>query len=50
MLKCVYKDYSSLNRWKANKDLLSVTTHQQQGKTVSILLPGDVNPELIPSR
>jgi hypothetical protein len=28
----------------------SVMTHLQQGKMVSILLPGDVNPEPIPSR
>jgi hypothetical protein len=26
-LRCPYKDYSSLNRWQANRDLLSVTTH-----------------------
>jgi hypothetical protein len=26
MLKCPYKDYSSLNRWQANRDLLSVFT------------------------
>jgi hypothetical protein len=23
MLRCPYKDYSSLNRWQANRDLLS---------------------------
>jgi hypothetical protein len=39
-LQCPYKDYSSLNRWKANMDLLfaiyfSVTTHLRQGKKVS---------------
>jgi hypothetical protein len=43
-----YKDYSSLNRWQANKDLLSaiyfsVTTHLRQGKKVSILVPGDMH-------
>jgi hypothetical protein len=43
-----YKDYSSLNRWQANKDLLSaiyfsVTTHLRQGKKVSILMPGDMD-------
>jgi hypothetical protein len=25
-LQCPYKDYSSLDRWQANKDLLSVFT------------------------
>jgi hypothetical protein len=25
-LQCPYKDYSSLNRWQANRDLLSVFT------------------------
>jgi hypothetical protein len=38
-LRCPYKDYSSLNRWQANRD-----------KKVSILLPGDVNPGYILSR
>jgi hypothetical protein len=43
-----YKDYISLDRWQANRDLLStiyfsVTTHLRQGKKVSILVPGDVN-------
>jgi hypothetical protein len=51
-LRCPYKDYSSLNRWQANMDLLSafrfynllyVTTHLRQGKKVSILVSGDVN-------
>jgi hypothetical protein len=47
-LQCPYKDYSSLNRWQANRDLLSiiyfsVTTHLRQGKKVSILVPGDVD-------
>jgi hypothetical protein len=52
MLQCLYKDYSSLNRWQANMDLLSVftfynllsvTTHLRQGKKVSILVSGDVD-------
>jgi hypothetical protein len=47
-----YKDYSSLDRWQANRDLLSVftfcnllsiITHLRQGKKVSILVSGDVN-------
>jgi hypothetical protein len=47
-----YKDYSSLDRWQANRDLLSVftfhnlffvTMHLRQGKKVSILMPGDVD-------
>jgi hypothetical protein len=47
-LQCPYKDYSSLDRWQANRNLLSatyfsVTTHLRQGKKVSILMPGDVN-------
>jgi hypothetical protein len=51
-LRCPYKDYSSLNRWQANRDLLSaftfcryfsITTHLRQGKKVSILPLGDVN-------
>jgi hypothetical protein len=42
-LQCSYKDYSSLNRWQANRVLLSVTTHLRQGKKVSILVPSDVN-------
>jgi hypothetical protein len=50
--QCPYKDYSSLDRWQANRDLLFVftfcnllfaTTHLRQGKKVSILMPGDVN-------
>jgi hypothetical protein len=50
--QCPYEDYSSLDRWQANKDLLYVftfcnllfaTTHLRQGKKVSILVPGDVN-------
>jgi hypothetical protein len=27
-LRCPYKDYSSLNRWQINMDLLSITTHR----------------------
>jgi hypothetical protein len=55
MLQCSYKDYSSLNRWQANRDLLSaiyffVTTHQCQAKEVSILSLGDVNPGPVPLR
>jgi hypothetical protein len=47
-LQCLYKDYSSLDRWKANMDslsaiYLSVMTHLHQGKKVSILMPDDVN-------
>jgi hypothetical protein len=51
-LQCPYKDYSSLDRWQANRDLLSIftlcnlfstMTHLRQGKKVSILVPGDVN-------
>jgi hypothetical protein len=51
-LQCPYKDYSSLDRWQANMDLLSVfsfcnlfsiMTHLRQGKKVSILMPSDVD-------
>jgi hypothetical protein len=49
-LQCLHKEYSSLDRWEANRDLLSVTTHLQQGKKVSILPPGDMNPEPIALR
>jgi hypothetical protein len=54
-LRCLYKDYSSLNMWQANRDLLSVIyssvmKHQRKGKKVSILLPGDVNLRPVPSR
>jgi hypothetical protein len=54
-LQCPYKDYSSLNRWQANRNLLSViyfsvTTHLCQGKKVSILVPGDVDSGPIASR
>jgi hypothetical protein len=58
-LQCSYKDYSSLDRWQANRDLLSVftfcnlfsaTMHLRQGKKVSILVLGDVNSDPIASR
>jgi hypothetical protein len=49
-LPCPHKDYSSLDRWQANRDLLSVTTHLRQGKKVSILPSGDVNSGLVASR
>jgi hypothetical protein len=54
-LRCSYKDYSSLNRWQAKRDLLSaiyfsVTVHRRKGKKVSIVPLGDVNPEPITSR
>jgi hypothetical protein len=58
-LQCPYKDYSSLDRWQANRDLLSVftsaiyfsvTTHLCQGKKVSILVPGDTDSGPIASR
>jgi hypothetical protein len=54
-LQCSYKDYSCLDRWQANSDLLyaiyfSVTTHLRQGKKVSILVPGDVNSGPVTSR
>jgi hypothetical protein len=58
-LRCLDKDYSSLNKWQANRDLLSaftfrnllpVTTHLHQGKKLSILVPGDVNSGPVASR
>jgi hypothetical protein len=58
-LQCPYKEYSSLDRWQANRDLLSVftfcnlfstTTHLRQGKKVSILMLGDVNSNPVASR
>jgi hypothetical protein len=58
-LQCPYKDYSSLDRWQANRDLLSVftffnllfaTTYLRQGKKVSILMPADVNSSPVASR
>jgi hypothetical protein len=55
MLQCLYKDYSSRNRWQANRDLLSaiyfsVTMHLRQGKKVCILVPGDVDSGPVASR
>jgi hypothetical protein len=49
-LKCPHKDYNSLDRWQANKDLLSVMTHLRQGKKVSILVSSDVNSGPVASR
>jgi hypothetical protein len=58
-LQCSYKDYSSLDRWQANRDLLSVftfynlfsaTTQLRQDKKVSILVLGDVNSDPVASR
>jgi hypothetical protein len=49
-LQYPYKDYSSLDRWQANRDLLSVMTHLRQGKKVNILAPGDVDSGPIASR
>jgi hypothetical protein len=57
--RCPHKDYSSLNKWQANRDLLSVftfcnlllvMTHLRQGKKVSILVSGDVNSSLVAPR
>jgi hypothetical protein len=52
-LQCLYKDCSSLHKWQANRDLLSAISflvmHHHQGKKLSILSPGDVNPRPIPS-
>jgi hypothetical protein len=57
--RCPYKDYSSLNRWQANRALLSVftfcnlfpvTTHLRQSKKVSILVLGDVHSDPVASR
>jgi hypothetical protein len=54
-----YKDYSSLDRWQANRDLLSIFTfcnllftmmHLCQGKKVSILMLVDVNSRPVASR
>jgi hypothetical protein len=55
MLQCLYKDYSSLNIWQANRYLLSViyfsvTMRLRQGKKVSILMPGDVDSGPVASR
>jgi hypothetical protein len=54
-LQCPYKDYSSLDRWQANMDLLSaiyfpITMHLCQGKKVSILAPADVDSGPVASR
>jgi hypothetical protein len=54
-LQCSYKDYGSLDRWQANRGLLSaiyfsITTHLRQGKEVSILVPGDVDSSPVASR
>jgi hypothetical protein len=58
-LQCPYKDNSSLDRWQANRDLLSiftfcnllsVTTHLHQGKKVNILIPSDVDSDPVASR
>jgi hypothetical protein len=57
-LQCPYKDYSRLDRWQANMDLLSVftfcnlfsaTMHLCQGKKISILVPGHMNSDPITS-
>jgi hypothetical protein len=57
-LQCPYKDYNSLHRWQANRDLLYIFTfcnlfftmmHLRQGE-VSILVPGDVNSGHVASR
>jgi hypothetical protein len=59
ILQCPCKVYSSLDRWQANRDLLSVftfrnllsvTTHLRQGKKVSILMSGDVDSGPVASR
>jgi hypothetical protein len=58
-LQCPYKNCSSLDRWQANMDLffvftfhnlLFIMTYLRQGKKISILTPGDMNPELVASR
>jgi hypothetical protein len=58
-VQCPHKDYSSLDRWQVNRDLLSVftfcnllfvTMHLHQGKKVSILMSGDVNSGPVASR
>jgi hypothetical protein len=58
-LQCPHKDYSSLDRLQANRDLLFVftfcnlpfaMTHLCQGKKVSIIVPGDVNSGPVASR
>jgi hypothetical protein len=58
-LPCPHKDYCSLDKWQANRDLLYVSTicnllsimmHLRQGKKVSILPSGDVNSGPVASR
>jgi hypothetical protein len=49
-LQCPYKDYSSLDRLQANRDLLSVMAHLRQLKKLSILVPGDGNSGPVASR
>jgi hypothetical protein len=54
-LRCPHKDYSSLNRWQANRDLLlaiyfSVMTNLRQGKKVSILMSSAVDSDHVASR
>jgi hypothetical protein len=57
--QCPYKDYSSLDRWQANRDLLSIFSFcnllfcndaHTQGKKVSILVLGDMDSDLVASR
>jgi hypothetical protein len=57
MFRCPYKDYSSLNMWQANRVYILPLLYaiyysimMQQGKKVSILPLGGVNPGPIPSR
>jgi hypothetical protein len=59
MLQYLYKEYNSVDRWQAKRDLLSVftfcnllfvTTHLCQGKKISILSSGVVNPGHVSSR
>jgi hypothetical protein len=59
IFRCPYKDYSSLNRWQANWDLLFAFTlcillfyndAPTQGNKVCLFPPGDVNPGPVPSR
>jgi hypothetical protein len=35
MLRCSYKDYSSLNTWQANRDLLFTFTFCNDAPTIS---------------
>jgi hypothetical protein len=55
MLQYSYKDYSSLDRWQANRGLLSVIyfsvmMHLREGKKVSIIMLGDVDSDPVASR